>query len=87
MRQETKTKKSRNCLRDLDLPHFMGNFLTYGAEERTRTSTPRRELHPECSASANSATSAHGHASIIRNPAPTLGRIALTAICHLAIQP
>ena len=29
-----------------------------GAEERTRTSTPCRALHPECSASANSATSA-----------------------------
>src|SRR6516162_8646286 len=31
---------------------------TIGAEERTRTSTPCRALHPECSASANSATSA-----------------------------
>jgi hypothetical protein len=67
--------------------NFRGEFKSSGAEERTRTSTPRRELHPECSASANSATSAHGHASIIRNPAHTLGRIALTAICHLAIQP
>ena len=35
MRQETKTKKSRNCLWGLDLPYFMGNFLTDGAEERT----------------------------------------------------
>jgi hypothetical protein len=28
----------------------------YGAQERTRTSTPLRELAPEASASANSAT-------------------------------
>ena len=28
----TKTKKSRNCLRDLDLPYFMRNILTDGAE-------------------------------------------------------
>jgi hypothetical protein len=35
VRQETKTKKSRNCLWGLDLPYFMGNFLTDGAEERT----------------------------------------------------
>jgi hypothetical protein len=40
VRQGTKTKKPRNRLLDLDLPYFMGNFLTYGAEERTRTSTP-----------------------------------------------
>ena len=32
-----------------------------GAQERTRTSTPLRELHPECSASANSATWAQGY--------------------------
>jgi hypothetical protein len=31
----------------------------YGAQERTRTSTPLRELAPEASASANSATWAH----------------------------
>ena len=36
MRQGTKTKKSRNCLRDLDLPYFMRIFLTDGAEERIR---------------------------------------------------
>jgi hypothetical protein len=35
VRQETKTKKPRNCLRGLDFPYFMGNFLTDGAEERT----------------------------------------------------
>jgi hypothetical protein len=34
-----------------------------GAEERTRTSTPLRVLHPECSASANSATSARNRAA------------------------
>ena len=33
-------KKSSNYLLDLGLPNFMGNFLTDGAEERTRTSTP-----------------------------------------------
>jgi hypothetical protein len=31
-------------------------FDMYGAQERTRTSTPLRELAPEASASANSAT-------------------------------
>ncbi len=44
----------------------LSDFITYceqmtyklGAEERTRTSTPLRVLHPECSASANFATSA-----------------------------
>ena len=28
MRQETETKKSRNCLRDIDLPYSMRIFLT-----------------------------------------------------------
>jgi hypothetical protein len=34
----------------------LGVFRDYGAQERTRTSTPLRELAPEASASANSAT-------------------------------
>ena len=42
----------------LKKPYFYWGFLNSGAEERTRTSTPCRALHPECSASANSATSA-----------------------------
>ncbi len=58
MRQETKTKKSRNCLRDLDLPYFMRNFLTGGAEGGTRTPTVLRPSAPQAGASANSATSA-----------------------------
>ena len=58
MRQETKTKKPRNCLRGLDLPYFMGNFLTYGAEGGTRTPTVLRPSAPQAGASANSATSA-----------------------------
>ena len=58
VRQETKTKKSRNCLRDLDLPYFMRNFLTDGAEGGTRTPTVLRPSAPQAGASANSATSA-----------------------------
>ena len=58
MRQETKTKKSRNCLRDLDLPYFMRNILTGGAEGGTRTPTALRPSAPQAGASANSATSA-----------------------------
>ena len=58
MRQETKTEKSRNCLRDLDLPYYMRNSLTGGAEGGTRTPTVLRPSAPQAGASANSATSA-----------------------------
>ena len=57
--QETKTKKSRNCLRDLDLPYFTRDFLTGGAEGGIRTPTLLRASAPQAGASASSATSAH----------------------------
>ena len=43
-----------------------------GAQERTRTSTPLRELAPEASASANSATWAQGAAKRGRLMMPLL---------------
>src|SRR5579863_4079240 len=50
-----------------------------GAQERTRTSTPLRELAPEASASANSATWAFG--------APVCSRQAKTRLNQIAAQP
>jgi hypothetical protein len=46
-----------------------------GAQERTRTSTPLRELAPEASASANSATWAQGAAKRGRIMMPLLAQI------------
>jgi len=43
VRQETKSKKSRNYLRDLDLPYFMRNILTGGAEGGIRLLDPDSE--------------------------------------------
>ena len=63
-------------------PEVMRIFLTDGAEERTRTSTPCRALHPECSASANSATSA----SSGNSPATHGNKLNPVAIFHLAIH-